>query len=815
MFTSCSNAFDGAMQSGLDRQNVMRLRVNRIALVQEMRVEHIIGYLVDNGVLTTEDEKKIESGTSPQDKTRILIDLLPTKARAVDWYRHFREALKNPNADKEVKKRYKTLVEFLDNTLIHRPNSQSSRFSDVNTAHRKVSMKLPHYQPLPPIKYQEVSEGSQNNLNLEEEQKTRHDDSELEKGAHDNNPEHEDKVSLYSQKLESMTLVKGYFQQWIQTPDNFRSLIQVPEEHLNRLQMSSSSVDQAQLQAETKALEKMRKLELIAVLARRKLLPSGFELCMCDIVEEILQEANMYHLYFKYFKLLLDSEVNLLQDILTSFYNLMISNSKIPRNQETVKQFTKLSFNFVDFLTEFSYFADAERIMTHLMAFLSESHHLDIWMLKYKGYIKLMHLRNRNYDFVKANTAYRFACELKWQIQLMSFGQDILNEAYILTELSTTLLEMGSINPAFAWSQKAMKVLDPTDYTQIINTLCCTVMTYCSRWQIKRAETLAVEAVQMANQFFGQRHPLYLKALLTFCHFSSEFKQDEASLTVAKFTLETAKKIYACETLQLAFAHRALSKAHLVLQKFDDEKYFFHAKEALRIARTCLTESHPLLYLFLHTSASALQWKALHSSKEVQDTTLRYAETDAHQALILVSAHYGELSLRGAQMYSLLGQIYSKMDRLEEAEDHMMNSLIFMKLCQPENSYFRLLAAATLGTFYKIVQKPKDAVAILKNVLEHIESPGVYMKWVHACFEHLINTLQALNRNKEADEIQIKLSQWIRDNPPMESGITIEILHDKPKPFSAFMQDFNIWEKRSKKVLNIVQEKMDEKQIED
>lgn len=218
------------MQSGLDRQNVMRLRVNRIALVQELRVEHVIGHLVDTGVLTTEDLRRIESGTTPQDKTRILIDLLPTKGRAIDWYRHFRDSLKNPDGDKEVKKRYKTLVEFLDNTLIHRPNSQSSRFSDVSASLQRVSMKLPHYQPLPRIKYQEDSEGSQNVLILEEEQKAGYvgrDDSELEKGAHDHNPENEDKVSVFSQKLESMTLVKGYFQQWIQTPDNFRSLIQV------------------------------------------------------------------------------------------------------------------------------------------------------------------------------------------------------------------------------------------------------------------------------------------------------------------------------------------------------------------------------------------------------------------------------------------------------------------------------------------------------------------------------------------------------------------------------------------------------------
>lgn len=64
-------------ESGLDKQNVMRLRINRIALVQELRVEHIIGHLVDNGVLSEDDVKKINGGSTPPDKARILVDLLP------------------------------------------------------------------------------------------------------------------------------------------------------------------------------------------------------------------------------------------------------------------------------------------------------------------------------------------------------------------------------------------------------------------------------------------------------------------------------------------------------------------------------------------------------------------------------------------------------------------------------------------------------------------------------------------------------------------------------------------------------------------
>lgn len=71
-----------------------------------------------------------------------------------------------------------------------------------------------------------------------------------------------------------------------------------------------------------------------------------------------------------------------------------------------------------------------------------------------------------------------------------------------------------------------------------------------------------------------------------------------------------------------------------------------------------------ILIFYYLTTASALQWKAFNASKEAQDVSLRMAESEAKQALELVIQHYGEVSLRTAQVYSLLGQVYSKMDRL-------------------------------------------------------------------------------------------------------------------------------------------------------
>ena len=203
----------------------------------------------------------------------------------------------------------------------------------------------------------------------------------------------------------------------------------------------------------------MKKLEIVTVMARRKLLPAGFELCMCDVVQEIMQEPENYHLYFKYLKSLEGLNVNLLQDILNSYYSILKSNSEVARNSEGVKQFISLAFHLVDFMTDYGFFTDAEYVMVVLLTFLSKSHHLDTWMTKYRGYVKTMRLRNLNYNFTGADQAFQCAVEMTWQINMMSFGQDLLNESEIHTELSHMLLELGSINPAFAWSQSALKVI--------------------------------------------------------------------------------------------------------------------------------------------------------------------------------------------------------------------------------------------------------------------------------------------------------------------------------------------------------------------
>lgn len=209
--------------SGIDKQNVMRLRINRIALVQELKIDHIIGALIERNLINNTDQRKIAHGTTHSDRARILIDLLPSKTSIPDWYSIFRDALMNPDAGPEVRKRYRSLVEFLDNTVIHRPTSQMTKFSESSD-----NRSLPHYHAIPPIINNNESSKPQNVLNLEQERREAPPDQEMEKRTKDMVPEHGDKVTPWNQdNQESMTLVKGFFQQWVPTPDNFRSLLQV------------------------------------------------------------------------------------------------------------------------------------------------------------------------------------------------------------------------------------------------------------------------------------------------------------------------------------------------------------------------------------------------------------------------------------------------------------------------------------------------------------------------------------------------------------------------------------------------------------
>ena len=134
--------------SPMEHQQFQRLRVNRIAVIQELKVDHILHYLLAKSVLDDYDLNEIEKCRSTTDKSKRLLDILPTKGRASNWYNHFREALLNPSVeDSGIKHKYQILVEFLDNTIIDQM-SHPVRLKDRTSGPLTTFTR---YQPLPDI----------------------------------------------------------------------------------------------------------------------------------------------------------------------------------------------------------------------------------------------------------------------------------------------------------------------------------------------------------------------------------------------------------------------------------------------------------------------------------------------------------------------------------------------------------------------------------------------------------------------------------------------------------------------------------------
>lgn len=159
------------MLTPLEHQHFQRLKVNRVAVLQELKVDHVLKSLQINSVLDQDDISYILSGKSMTEKSKRLLDLLPTKGRKSNWYNHFRSALLNPSVDDvSIKIKYQNLVEFLDNTLIEQLHSPSKSRMNGSVSPRSKYTPLPginRNSSMPPTNSRFSKKGSVDNMEIQ------------------------------------------------------------------------------------------------------------------------------------------------------------------------------------------------------------------------------------------------------------------------------------------------------------------------------------------------------------------------------------------------------------------------------------------------------------------------------------------------------------------------------------------------------------------------------------------------------------------------------------------------------------------------
>ena len=144
----------------LDSANAARLRINRIALIQQLNPEELIPKLIHARIISSEDDVQyIHQGTSRIDRARRLIDCLLDQNvehtdRPANWFLLFRSILlENSSA-------YAKLVSTLDHTAIRKPDfakhsseisSDQSNISSVNDI--RVDVPNPNQERITKIQF--------------------------------------------------------------------------------------------------------------------------------------------------------------------------------------------------------------------------------------------------------------------------------------------------------------------------------------------------------------------------------------------------------------------------------------------------------------------------------------------------------------------------------------------------------------------------------------------------------------------------------------------------------------------------------------
>ena len=158
-----------------------------------------------------------------------------------------------------------------------------------------------------------------------------------------------------------------------------RSLIDLPKPLRQSLEEDGTPEALEQLRQEHAALHYLRRVEVVLALARRRQLPSGFELCMCDTMQELLSEPQFYHLYLKYIRTLQDADINVPRDISTS-YASVLDMLTADMSSGLHRQIVGVGFRITDFLVALEMWLLAEEVILNIINFLKANPAIENWV---------------------------------------------------------------------------------------------------------------------------------------------------------------------------------------------------------------------------------------------------------------------------------------------------------------------------------------------------------------------------------------------------------------------------------------------------
>ncbi|CAF1454198.1 unnamed protein product [Rotaria sordida] len=725
-----------------DSANATRLRVNRIALIQQIDVQELVPKLIRARILSVNhDVQYINQGTSRIDRARRLIDCLLTPIsigkesergeRPANWYLLFRSYLLENSSI------YGDLVTSLDNTVIRTPafaQRASEAFADKTNVQRSNEFRNNVNKDLLRTSQPKQINEQQSNSQIK------------------NNQEQTTKIEFDKYEMNKI-LIQGSFQKVI---DNLTYLSQIPAHLFDQLSHSNQSYDHEQLKTEYQVFDDMRRLELINNLMKNEHSLANQCTFDTDVVNKLLIDSNHYHHFYKYFIALSSIYgIHFDRQFLQSFINSL-------DKQDDLFKIIDKGFQLYHFLYGYGRYELCRQIIERIVQSLTKQ-------------VKQQHQQQQQQSTIWTYL-FRACCAL---IQVHNQGLE-MKDAWARIEAANEISENLKTNSMVNFNFYHRK--------------------YCGRNSPKYVYALQ-QLVQYSNEFIQDASTVEL-AQYTFDRARIVYGYESLVVAHSHRALSKSLITHASTT----YSRRSIEDNSSENKYIDSSQidYIHHANEAYRIAQDWFgVEDNIRLFPFKMSLAHALQARVSTNQNENKDNYFNDAMELLDDCLTIAKDIFGTMSFKVAQVYRLRSATYLSKKMYNEAEQQLNICLQIYKLCLPPNSFHFLVTKASLGLIYKQQGNYEQALTLFQSISSLLDTKSQSFRWINMVLESLIECYTHLEENRgegeehrtssslinnASEKVRAELYEWRRTIA--KPADLMSLIHEEPtRTLHQFLHD--------------------------
>ncbi|KAL1132475.1 hypothetical protein AAG570_010430 [Ranatra chinensis] len=444
---------------------------------------------------------------------------------------------------------------------------------------------------------------------------------------------------------------------------------------------------------------------------RGRLCVLGLEFSDLTVFSRMLKVSNNWVMLIKCFQALMNHGTRVAMDLANDF---AIRCSIDCRSQAIKESTIDLGIRLGGFLSEAGWFEESIKVLSLCRdACCSDlPQNVEGWMKTLECCQKLLHAQVIYSQIEAAGATKEFAEGI---VQELKAANHTMNLAGLYSEFSFYAFQISNYNQAYKWSVDAVMELGPHTCPRVmVDTLSQASKACVVKREFRKASVLVRQAVYLAREIFGDKHPKFADTLLDYgyCLLNSDSIKD--SVTVYERALRLKEAVFGPCNLYVAVAHEDLAYA-LYVHEYSSGRFSparQHAEDAIGIMVQLLPEEHLMLTSAQRVKALILEEIALdnipgNSSETLFKEAKLFAQAEKlhKDALRLGRLSFGENNVQTSKHYGNLGRLYQSMKRYEEAEMMHLKAIELKENLLGKDDYEVGLSIGHLASLYNYHMK--------------------------------------------------------------------------------------------------------------